>query len=142
MGGLTWADGAGVTRDAVVTDQFELVVSLVDVPGHGPTPGVDHRLFAIPDAPLTQDQIDGVSRLADEVAHALRANRSTLVHCRSGYNRSGLVVAQALINTGLSGVDAIELIRRRRSPWVLHNLTFEDYLLAGLDVAYLLVGLG
>jgi protein-tyrosine phosphatase len=142
MGGLTWVDGAGVTRDALVTDQFELVVSLVDEPGHGPTPGVAHRLLPIPDAPLTPEQIAGVSGVAAEVAEAFRANRSTLVRCRVGYNRSGLVVAQALINTGLPAADAIELIRRKRSPWALHNLTFEDYLLAGLDVAYLLVGLG
>ena len=43
---------------------------------------------------------------------------------------------------GYRPVDAIELIRRRRSQWALHNLVFEDYLLAGLGVAYLLVGLG
>lgn len=142
MGGHNWVDGAGQSRPAVVTDQFEVVVSLAVEPGRGPSDGVEHHILEIPDAPLDPDQIDGVSRMADLVTAAVRDNRSTLVRCRAGYNRSGLVVAQALINIGYRPADAIELIRRKRSQWALHNLVFEDYLLAGLDVAYLLVGLG
>jgi protein-tyrosine phosphatase len=142
MGGHSWMDGVGQIRPAVVTDQFELVVSLAVEAGNGPSDNIDHQVLEIPDAPLTSDQIDGVIRMADLVSAAMRDNRSTLVRCRAGYNRSGLVVAQALINMGYRPVDAIELIRRRRSQWALHNLVFEDYLLAGLDVAYLLVGLG
>lgn len=142
MGGHSWVDGAGLTRPAVVTDQFELVVSLAVEADRGPTDDVEHQVLEIPDAPLTSDQIDGVSRMADLVTTAVRGNRSTLVRCRAGYNRSGLVVAQVLINMGYRPTDAIELVRRKRSQWALHNLVFEDYLLAGLDVAYLLVGLG
>ena len=142
MGGHNWVDGAGQSRPAVVTDQFEVVVSLIVEPGHGPTAGVEHHVLEIPDAALTSEQIDGVSRLADLATTAVRDRRSVLVRCRAGYNRSGLVVAQTLINQGHEPAAAIELIRRRRSQWALHNLTFEDYLLAGLDVAYLLVGLG
>lgn len=143
MGGLIWVDGAGTTRPAIVTDQFGLVVTLRATPtGHGPSPDVDHHVVPIPDAPLNQEQIDTVARTAELVSEAVRAGRATLVRCRYGYNRAGLIVAQALINLGYQPADAIELIRRKRSPWALHNLTFEDYLLAGLDVAYLLVGLG
>lgn len=141
MGGHIWVDGAGKARPAVVTDQFDVVVSLHDEPGHGPSAGVEHQVLAIPDAPLTSAQIDAVGRMAGLVTTAVRDRRSVLVRCHAGYNRSGLVVAQALINAGHEPAAAIELIRRRRSPWALHNLTFEDYLLAGLDVAYLLVGL-
>jgi hypothetical protein len=142
MGGVSWVDGAGTGRPAVVTDQFDLVVSLHTEDGTGPSPCVEHRVLCIPDGPLSPAQIDGVSGLADLVTAAVREGRSTLVRCRAGYNRSGLVVAAALINMGHEPAAAIELIRRRRSPWALHNLVFEDYLLAGLDVAYLLVGLG
>jgi len=141
MGGLIWVDGAGEIRQSVATDQFDLVVSLHGADGHGPSSGVEHHVLAIPDGPLTSEQIDGVGRLADLVTAAVRGRRSTLVRCGAGYNRSGLVIAQALINLGHGPADAIELIRSKRSLWALHNLTFEDYLLAGLDVAYLLVGL-
>jgi protein-tyrosine phosphatase len=142
MGGHSWVDGTGQSRPAVVTDQFELVVTLAVEPDRGPSDDVEHQVLEIPDGPLTSDQIDAVSHIADLVSAAVRDKRSTLVRCRAGYNRSGLVVAQALINLGYRPVDAIELIRRKRSQWALHNLVFEDYLLAGLDVAYLLVGLG
>ncbi len=64
-----------------------------------------------------------------------------LVRCHSGYNRSGLVVAQTLIELGQDPATAIALVRQRRSPWALNNRTFEQYLTTGLDVAHLLAGL-
>ncbi|MGW2544726.1 protein-tyrosine phosphatase family protein [Kitasatospora sp. NPDC001574] len=70
-------------------------------------------------------------------AEAVRNDRTVLVRCRSGYNRSGLVVAQTLIELGRDPATAIALIRQSRSPWVLNNQTFEQYLSTGLDVAYL-----
>ncbi|MFV2121828.1 hypothetical protein ACE14D_26715, partial [Streptomyces sp. Act-28] len=60
--------------------------------------------------------------------------RPTLVRCFAGYNRSGLVVAHALhVLTGGPASEVIALIRRRRSPWALHNRLFVRYLHAGLD---------
>jgi hypothetical protein len=44
-------------------------------------------------------------------------------------NRSGLVIALVLISAGYSAIDAIELIREKRSQWVLHNPEFERWLL-------------
>ncbi|MBE1532023.1 protein-tyrosine phosphatase family protein [Actinomadura algeriensis] len=67
--------------------------------------------------------------------------RRVLVRCHSGYNRSGLVVAQALVHLGYSVEDAIFLVRFRRSKWALNNSLFVDYLTTGLDVARLLTGL-
>jgi protein-tyrosine phosphatase len=64
-----------------------------------------------------------------------------LVRCHSGYNRSGLVIGQALITMGYTAADAIALIRDRRSKQALNNALFVDYLTAGLDVARLLTGL-
>ncbi|MEU0000611.1 hypothetical protein ABZ069_27200 [Streptomyces microflavus] len=63
------------------------------------------------------------------------------MRCHSGYNRSGIVVAQTLIELGQDPATAIALIRLSRSPWALNNQTFEQYLSTGLDVAYLLAGL-
>ncbi|MEU6864554.1 protein phosphatase [Streptomyces sp. NPDC046876] len=141
MGGHYWADGLGETRQAVVGSEFDLVVSLFTRPGHGPAPDVEHRLAEIPDGPLTAAQLREVQQLAEEVGRAVRAGRTTLVRCHSGYNRSGLVVAQALMGFGQEAAAAIATVRQRRSPWALNNRVFEEYLATGLDVAGLLAGL-
>ncbi|MGP3968610.1 protein-tyrosine phosphatase family protein [Streptomyces sp. 6N223] len=141
MGGHRWADDDGGVRPVVVRAEFDLVISLFTRPGHGPPDGVEHLVAEMPDDPLTARQIDRVRELARTAASASRAGRVTLVRCQYGYNRSGLVVAQTLIELGMDAASAIDLIRRRRSPWALHNLIFEQYLRTGLDIAALLAGL-
>jgi protein-tyrosine phosphatase len=51
-----------------------------------------------------------------------------LVHCQAGLNRSGVVVARALMADGMSAVEAVSLIRERRSPACLCNPAFERWL--------------
>ncbi|XMN05130.1 protein phosphatase [Streptomyces griseobrunneus] len=141
QGGHFWASPDGEAQTAVVGTEFDLVISLFTRPGHGPHPGVDHLISEIPDGPLTAEQLHSVQQLAVTAAEAVRNDRTVLVRCHSGYNRSGLVVAQTLIELGQDPATAIELIRQSRSPWALNNQTFEQYLSTGLDVAYLLAGL-
>ncbi|MET9699583.1 protein phosphatase [Streptomyces sp. NPDC006529] len=141
MGGHSWADARGESRAAVVGTEFDLVISLFSRPGHGPGPGIDHLVAEIPDGPLTADQIHGVQQLALTAARAVRAGRVVLVRCKAGYNRSGLVVAQALVELGWETAGAVDTVRRKRSPFALNNRVFEEYLTAGLGVARLLVGL-
>lgn len=62
--------------------------------------------------------------------NACRASGPTLVHCQAGLNRSSLVIATALMLEGMAAADAIALLRRRRSPAVLCNPSFEAWLLA------------
>lgn len=57
------------------------------------------------------------------------SGKPTLVRCQAGLNRSGLVVARLLIDTGMEAVQAIQLIRDKRSPDALFNAVFHDYLL-------------
>jgi hypothetical protein len=141
MGGHDWTGPAGDPRPAVVTTEFDLVISLFTRDGHGPDPGVEHIVFAIPDAELTSVQLDGVRGLGAIAADAVRHRRATLVRCHAGCNRSGLVVAQALIDLGMTARDAIALILARRSPRALNNELFVAYLDTGLDIASLLTGL-
>lgn len=141
LGGHYWASPDGDVRNAVVGSEFGLVISLFTRPGHGPDPGVDHLISEIPDGPLTAEQLRSVQHLAVTAAEAVRNDRAVLVRCHSGYNRSGLVVAQTLNELGQDPTTAVALIRRRRSPWALNNQTFEQYLDTGLDVACLLAGL-
>ncbi|WP_327290308.1 protein-tyrosine phosphatase family protein [Streptomyces sp. NBC_01198] len=141
MGAHYWTDRAGELQPAVVRGEFDLVVSLFTLAGHGPPPAVEHVVVELPDGPLAPDQIGAVQQLTVRVSAAVRAARSVLVRCHSGYNRSGLVVGQALIDLGSDPSAAVDLIRQKRSPWALNNEVFEQYLTAGLDVAYLLTGL-
>jgi hypothetical protein len=141
IGGHEWVDEDGRLRDAVVDDEFDVVISLYHQPGHGPRKGVRHIVFEIPDGPLTPKQIDKLHQLAVWTGDRLRMRRKVLVRCHAGYNRSGLLAAQTLIELHHTPQQAIELVRRARTAWALNNELFVDYLTAGLEVAYLLTGL-
>ena len=138
MGGHEFRGHSGQLEFAVVRDEFDLVQTLLRLPGHGPDPGVEHHVWAIPDGPLDGTQLAGVMRLAQAASEALDGGHKVLVRCYHGYNRSGLVVAQTLVQRGGSADEAIRLIRTRRSPWALHNELFVDYLRTGLSTARLL----
>ncbi len=138
MGGHAFRGRSGNLELAVVRNEFDLVQTLLRLPGHGPDPGVEHHVWPIPDGPLDATQLAGVMRLARAVCDALEQGRRVLVRCYSGYNRSGLVVAHALIHQGYSADEAIRLIRARRSSWALHNELFVDYLRVGLPTVRLL----
>ncbi|MFJ3302919.1 dual specificity protein phosphatase family protein [Streptomyces sp. NPDC086549] len=138
MGGHEFKGSSGQLEFAVVRDEFDLVLTLLRLPGHGPDADVEHHVWPIPDGPLDGTQLAGVIRLARAANDALDAGRRVLVRCYHGYNRSGLVVAHTLVARGRSADDAIRLIRTRRSPWALHNDLFVDYLRAGLSTARLL----
>ncbi|MFF7680913.1 protein phosphatase [Actinacidiphila glaucinigra] len=102
---------------------------------------MEHIAAEIPDGPLAPGQTEVVQRLARTVAGSVRDGRRTLARCHCGYHRSGLVVAQALAESGREVSAAVALVRERRSPWALNNGTFVEYLTAGPYVARLLTGL-
>jgi protein-tyrosine phosphatase len=80
------------------------------------------------------DEVDPkVRELAAFVASLVDSGRRVLVHCTEGLNRSGVVVARALMEMGMATNDAIELVRRQRGPSVdgfpaLGNQAFVDWL--------------
>lgn len=69
-----------------------------------------------------------VVSLADYV-NSMRMLGPVLVHCQQGWNRSGLIVAVALIRNGIEPKNAIALMREKRMPEVLSNPVFEAWLL-------------
>lgn len=141
MGGHIRQGPSGERVPVVIGAEFDVVISLCRKDGHGPADTVEHHCREIPDGPLTAAQLADVGELAETTATATRTGRRVLVRCHSGYNRSGLVVVQALVHLGYRVDDAIFLVRYRRSKWALNNHLFVDYLTTGLDVASLLVGL-
>lgn len=137
MGGHHYGNADGVRVPAVVGAEFDMVISLFQAEGHGPDPNVEHHHLTIPDAPLHAEQLAAARKLATIAAAAVRAHRTVMVRCQYGYNRSGLVVAQTLLDLGYSVEDAIPLIRQRRSPYALNNEFFVGYLTTGLEAAQL-----
>lgn len=59
-----------------------------------------------------------------------RAIGPTLVHCQAGLNRSALITGLALVLGGMTGQEAIALLREKRSPAVLCNEAFARWLRA------------
>jgi len=141
MGGHVRKGPSGERIPVVVGTEFDVVISLYRTDGHGPAGTVEHHCREIPDGPLTAAQLTDVCELAQTATTAVRAGRRVLVRCNSGYNRSGLVVVQALVHLGYQVDDAIFLVRDRRSKWALNNHLFVEYLTTGLDVAALLADL-
>ena len=66
-----------------------------------------------------EDDVDPMVRdVAAFVAALVGSGRKVLVHCTEGLNRSGVVIARALMEMGRSAPEAIELVRRGRGPSV------------------------
>lgn len=107
---------------------FDVVVTLYA--DANPVPwGVEEFRFGFYDAALEQSDAGRVIELA-RMAYArwVRGQR-VLVRCQAGINRSGLVTALILMMSGMNAESAIKLIRERRSPHVLSNAYFEQWLL-------------
>ena len=142
MGGHEYVAGDGISTRAIVTDEFDVVYSLTSKEGYGPGSGVEHHVLRVPDDALTGQQILAVEEFASSAASDYAAGRRVLVRCWAGMNRSGLVVAEVLIQSGYTATDAIAMIRKQRSPAALNNESFVAYLETGLGLAAELAGLG
>lgn len=73
---------------------------------------------------------EAVETAVDWVMGRLDAGCNVLVHCQAGLNRSGMVAARVLTRMGFTPSEAVAQLRAKRSPAVLCNQAFEDYVLA------------
>jgi hypothetical protein len=112
----------------VVGDEFDLVVSLATREGYGPADDVEHVVLRLADAAIDPATAVRVDEVADRVARAVRDERRVLVRCSGGLNRSGLVVASALVGLGRTPDEAMSLVRAARGQWALTNPGFVAYL--------------
>jgi hypothetical protein len=75
------------------------------------------------------DDPDAIRTLAHLVAGYVRAGRRVVVNCAAGLNRSGLVVARALVELGHAPEAAVALVRQARGEYALCNGFFERWVL-------------
>lgn len=88
-------------------------------------PGVKVIHAPIDDGPQVPDnELRIVQQASILVANALRHGKRVLVTCWQGRNRSGFIVALALVRLGCAPDKAIELIRRARGETALSNQAF------------------
>ena len=79
--------------------------------------------------PITEEEWTGAQRAGREIARVTSAGGRALTTCAMGLNRSGIVNALALhYRFGVSGAQAIDQIRRTRSPMALSNPSFVERL--------------
>ena len=74
---------------------------------------------------------DQVEDLSSDCAQLVRDGKTVLIHCQAGLNRSGLLTAATLVKLGFTPANAIARLRAGRSPLVLCNESFENWI-AGL----------
>jgi len=126
--GNLWMGGCPVK---VAPNEFEYIVNLVSLyPWWEPYAiakfQVHTRVHLNDELEIpSEDRLYALARCVN----AYRRYGPTLVHCQAGLNRSGLIAALALIESGMKAVDAIALLRKKRSPVVLCNRAFEEWLL-------------
>jgi protein-tyrosine phosphatase len=115
----------------ITADQFDAVVTLY----HCARPvglGVEELRFGILDD-AREDEPVGFNELAlaDAVDWAYTrwsTGQRVLIRCQAGLNRSGLVTALVMMDSGMSLDQALTIIRDRRSQRCLHNKHFIKYL--------------
>lgn len=106
--------------------RFEFVFDLYGKPHHAPRAGQHITIYPFMDGP-SLPPVDRLVMIADQV-RACRKLGPTLVHCEAGWNRSGLIVALALIRDGWYPSTAIAHIREKRCAEALSNATFAKWL--------------
>jgi protein-tyrosine phosphatase len=118
----------GGCADGMVAPEFlDVVVSLYPWEKYELSPRQDRWEYKMYDS--TRQGFDQVEEIASLVADFALTNTKVLVHCQAGLNRSSLIVARALmLLDGLTGQEAIDLIREKRSPACLCNPSFSAWL--------------
>lgn len=117
----------GCQDGMIVPDFIDVIVSLYPwekYKKNGNQIRVEYRLYDSIDQGFEQ-----IEEIAQQVNRYLDADKTVLVHCQAGLNRSSLVAAKALMLQGMTGKEALDLLREKRSPACLCNPAFEDYIL-------------
>ena len=113
---------------AKLFERFDAVFDLCGWDRGGEVRDPRYRFHPIDDVPWIEDP-DAIHALAAEVADLVRAERSVVVNCAAGLNRSGLLVGRTLIELGYPPDEAVVLVRLARGFHALSNKEFTRFLL-------------
>ena len=124
-GGELWQGGC--INGVALPEDFDLVLSLYPWEKYKLGPNTKRIEVEAYDSPEQDPTF--VLEVADIAYKALVEGKKVLVHCQAGLNRSGLVAALVLRECGFTSAEAINILRSSRSPVVLCNESFENWLL-------------
>ena len=110
-------------------DDFDVVVSMYTNGECVPHEDIEHHEFLFNDGELDMEAADSAITAAMIVASRVEDGQRVLVRCRAGLNRAGLVSALAMMYLNYRAEDAIQLLRALRSPWMLCNQAYVDWLM-------------
>lgn len=82
--------------------------------------------WPVHDGPVPDEH--ALRQLARFVAKSVGSGLTVLIHCDAGLNRSALLVAQVLVEQGMSPREAVALVRARRKGSL--SKTYEAWLLS------------
>lgn len=116
----------GCFHGVKLPDGFDYVLSLYPWEQYALPDGCERTEVQMYDS--LDQAMEQVDELADEVVERLANGQTVLIHCQAGCNRSGLLAARVLMKRGHTADSAITLLREKRSPLVLCNDTFENWL--------------
>jgi protein-tyrosine phosphatase len=116
-----WAPLESVGITVIIDLDGDLDVGVPNIPNQ-----ILYLYFPINDADLPDlIRLHAVGRFG---AMLVAAGHRVLSHCGLGFNRSALVAGLILRYLGLTGEEALTLLRQRR-PGALYNKVFANYLL-------------
>lgn len=117
----------GSTSVAVKDQRFEAILTLTET-GNWAHPLVEELRWhwSVNDELLPEDELRFLIRWAHDQWH--ERGRSLLIRCGTGLNRSGLIAAATLMQTGMSMDKAVDAVIRGRSPYALVNPRYIDFL--------------
>jgi hypothetical protein len=104
---------------------------LIDVGGRDRwegEPDPRYSFHPLDDVPFIADA-EMIHAVGERIASLVREGKHVAVNCLSGVNRSGLLVARALVELGSTPEEAIEAVRNARGPMALSNQHFVQFLL-------------
>jgi hypothetical protein len=123
----TIEDSANIhTSRNITKDEFDAVVTLYA--WANPVDWMVEELrFGFYDSGISHIDMKALHRAASYAVDQVQNGNKVLIRCQAGLNRSGLTAALALIKMGYKPEDAINLLREKRSKYVLCNGEFEEF---------------
>ena len=86
--------------------------------------------YGVPDATISHIDLGRLKQAVEFGYNCWLAGDRVLIRCQAGLNRSGLVIALILMNTGLDAETAILEIRKNRAEIALFNEGYVEWLKA------------
>lgn len=114
----------------MASGDWDYVVSAHETGHPRAIPRCDTRLVFFKD---TEDELEAdvwarINSAVRSITKRYLDGEKILVRCQIGYNRSGLIMSMVLVNLGFTASEAIDLLRIKRSEYVLVNPVFEGYI--------------